>query len=404
MTDGQQDIIAPDTDDPGNADQLNFESENKAPPPIPVPSHFALLLEPVMFVYAFYIGAIPLLTDQYVRARLSRDYANVSNETSSEICGQNSSRYENDYVSSEASMWMVYASLALLIPAIASLILLGSYSDRGGRKIAIIVPQVGAAVRCISFLAVIYFDWPLYFIVIAAFVEGLSGGISMVIAAGFSYVADITSRDGRSFRIALLEGCFSLGTVVSQVASGYLIASLGFFYPFLILAAIMLLNITVVAVLLPETIVRDSDVRFLSLGHFLKAFNLYFKDDGTGRRWKLLLSLAIVFFTCSVTLGRIDVQIFYLLDLPLCWSPVLIGYFGALFMLIAAPVAVIMTKLTHSTFGDYGLLLIGSISTLAFQAVVTFSTTTILTFMGKCKYFNGEYLHFIINPSPSCEK
>ena len=391
MKESQQNTTAPSTDELDNADLSDVELKKTDSPQIPVSSHLVMLLEPIMFVYALYIGAISPLSDQYVRAKISKDYnltvdyANNSGDSSG-YCSNNSNRHMNDEIDSQASLWILYSNIASLLPGIVSLILLGSYSDRGGRKVAIIVPQVGALIRCISVLAIIYFDWPLFVIVIGAFLEGLTGGISMVISAGFSYVADITSNN-RSFKMTFLESCFGLGTMVSQVAAGYLIASLGYFYPFLILAIIILLDLGIAACFLPETVTRDPGARFWSLGHFRKAFNLYCRDNGTGRRWKLLLSLSIVFFTCLVTLGRTDVQIFYLLDVPFCWSPVLIGYFGAMFMLIAAPAAVLMTKLTQSTFGDSGLMLIGTISGVAYQAVMAFSVTTLLVFMGKFNYY-----------------
>ena len=90
----------------------------------------------------------------------------------------------------------------------------------------------------------------------------------------------------------------------------------------------------------------------------------------------------IVFLTCSVTYAGEDVKIFYLLDVPFCFSSVLIGYFNAMMMLISGPVSILMTKLTLSVFGDTGLLLIGAVSGSAYQGVVTFSTT-IIVFIGK---------------------
>ena len=402
-TDGHQSIAAISTDEhhhPRNADlditatceQLDqnlsdVELEEMGPQQKPTYSRFVILLEPTMFLCALYIGAIFPVMDQYVRTRISNEFNLTDNyNNKSDIlgsCSNNSNYYKDDEVNSEASLWTLYSTVASLLPGIVTLILLGSYSDKGGRKIAIIVPQVGALIRCINLLAVIYFDWPLYFIVIGAFLEGLSGGIYMTISAGFSYVADITSLEKRSFRITILDGCFGLGIMVSQVAAGYLIASLGYFYLFLILAIIILLDIVIVACFLPETVTRDQNAQFWSIGHFRTTFNLYCRDNGTGRRWKLLLSLAIVFFTCSVMYATFDIQTFYLLDVPFCMSSVLIGYFGAMLMLISAPFSMLMSKWTLSVFGDSGLLLIGAVSSTAYQAVVTFSTTTFLVFMGK---------------------
>ena len=358
---------------------------------VPVYSRFVMLLEPVMLMYALYVGAVAPLSDQYIHARISNNY-NLTDDNlnkshgDQDVCNNGSSRHQNDDIDSQASLWILYINVATMVPGLFSLILLGSYSDRGGRKVAIIAPQVGAIVRCVSFFAVIYFDLSLYVIVVAAFIEGLSGGISMSFAASYAYIADVTSHN-RSLRMTILESCFGIGTVISQIVLGYLINSLGYYYPFLILTALLLLSLVVTACLLPETVTRDPDVRFWTLHHFSKAYHLYTRDNGTGRRWKLLLCLAIVFCTCAVTLGRTDVLIIYLLDAPFCWSSVLIGYFGAVFMLICAPTSILLIKLTQPKLSDSHLLLIAIVSAVAYQAVVVFSTTTVLMFMGKCDIY-----------------
>ena len=358
---------------------------------VPVYSRFVMLLEPIMLVYALYVGAVAPLSDQYIRARISNNY-NITDgslnksDGDQDVCSNGSSRHENDNTDSQSSLWILYINVATMIPGLFSLILLGSYSDRGGRKVAIIAPQIGAIVRCVSFFVVIYFDLSLYVIVFAAFIEGLSGGISMSFAAAYAYVADVTSHN-RSLRMTILESCFGIGTVISQIVVGYLISSLGYYYPFLILTALLLLGVVVTACLLPETVTCDPDVRFWTLHHFRKAYHLYTRDNGTGRRWKLLLCLAIAFCTCAVTLGRTDVLIIYLLDAPFCWSSVQIGYFGAVFMLICAPTSVLLIKLTQPKLSDSHLLLIATVSAAAYQAVVVFSRTTIFMFMGKCNNY-----------------
>ena len=392
ITDAHEDHTNADVNETatcGEADQTlsDIKSENMGTRQKPVSSQYIIFLEPIVFVYALYLGAVFPLLDQFVRARISNDYNSSSQHinNSNDIlsgCDNKSSLYRNSEIDSEASLWTLYMTIASLLPAVVSLWMLGSYSDKGGRKVAIIIPQIGALIRCITLLAVIYFDLPLYVMVIGAFFEGLSGAFHMFLSAGFSCVADITSPEMRSLRITVLDGCFTFGTVVSQIACGYLIASLGFFYPFLILAVILLLDIVATIILLPETVTKDPDVRFWSFGHLRNAFNVYSRDNGTGRRWKLLMCLAIVFLTCSVTYAGYDVKIFYLLDVPFCFSSVMIGYFNAMLMLISGPVSILMTKLTLSVFGDTGLLLIGAVSGTAYLGVVTFSTT-ILVLIGK---------------------
>ena len=222
----------------GEADQnlYDVKSENMGTRQKPGSSQYNFYLEPIMFMYALFLGALFPTLDQFVRARISSEYnssslhINNSNEMLSG-CDNKTSLYRNSEIQAEASLWTLYTTIASLLPAVVSLWMLGSYSDKGGRKVAIIIPQIGALIRCINLLAVIYFDLPLYVMVIGAFFEGLSGAFYMILSAGCSYIADITSLEMRSLRITVIDGCFTFGTVVSQIAGGYLIASLGFFYP-----------------------------------------------------------------------------------------------------------------------------------------------------------------------------
>ncbi|KAI0211480.1 hypothetical protein LSAT2_003701 [Lamellibrachia satsuma] len=87
----QQNVTAPSTDELDNADLSDVELKKTDSPQIPVSSHLVMLLEPIMFVYALYIGAISPLSDQYVRDKISKDYnltvdhANDSGDSSAAV-------------------------------------------------------------------------------------------------------------------------------------------------------------------------------------------------------------------------------------------------------------------------------------------------------------------------------
>ena len=79
ITDAHEDHTNADVNETstrGEADQTlsDIKSENMGTRQKPVSSQYIIFLEPIMFVYALYLGAVFPLLDQFVRARISNEY------------------------------------------------------------------------------------------------------------------------------------------------------------------------------------------------------------------------------------------------------------------------------------------------------------------------------------------
>lgn len=78
----------------------------------------------------------------------------------------------------------------------------GPWTDRGGqRKPALLVAIAGAGLGMATVLLVMYFNLSLYFLYISAAITGFSGFATVLMIGATCYIADISSKEERAFRI-----------------------------------------------------------------------------------------------------------------------------------------------------------------------------------------------------------
>ena len=87
------------------------------------------------------------------------------------------------------------------VPSLVTGLLIGSWSDKVGRKPAIILPCFGATVDMSVTLIVIYFDLPLYVLFAGSFFNGMTGYFPAIILATMAFIADTTQESMRAARL-----------------------------------------------------------------------------------------------------------------------------------------------------------------------------------------------------------
>ena len=96
---------------------------------------------------------------------------------------------------------LVY-NLLMSIPSLFVAPLWGPWTDKGGkRKPALLVAIVGAGLEIATVLLVMYFNLSLYFLYVAAAISGFSGFAVVLMVGATSYIADISSKEKRAFRM-----------------------------------------------------------------------------------------------------------------------------------------------------------------------------------------------------------
>lgn len=122
--------------------------------------------------------------------------------------------------------------------------LLGSLSDRFGRRRILLLSLAGASINYV----VMALHPSLWLLFAGRAVAGMTGA-NMAVAS--AYLADITPPDKRAERFGRLSACFGLGFIVGPALGG-LMSGWGPSYPFIAAAAASLVTLVMTTVLLPR--------------------------------------------------------------------------------------------------------------------------------------------------------
>lgn len=198
---------------------------------------------------------------------------------------------------------MSYASLGYLQAsnAIAQLVavpIIGSMSDKYGRKPMLIICVIGTFVSFVM-LALADSVWMLF---ASRILDGILGGN---ISLAQAYVSDMTTAEERTRGMGLLGAAFGLGFIVGPAAGGML-AFIDYSWPSWIAAALCVLNLYCIIRFLPETRTEVSSAESPSISSFMPAVSTL-KEIASSRKLSAALSLRlghmIVFTTFEIWFG-----------------------------------------------------------------------------------------------------
>lgn len=128
----------------------------------------------------------------------------------------------------------------------------GNASDRIGRKMVLIVSQVGSAISW----TMLAFAPSLPLVLVSRALEGFSGGNIGVTQA---YVSDLVEPKKRGQAFAYVGAAFSAGFVFGPATGGWLAERYGFAVPFLVAAALQVVTLLLTIFMLPESRGKSPD-------------------------------------------------------------------------------------------------------------------------------------------------
>ena len=276
-------------------------------------------------------------TKEYVKEEEYR-MANLSLSNTSSPCDSDVPKIVTDTeerVTSRASEWSMYYSLASGIPAIISSFVFGAYTDTFGRKFLLTICLSGTFLRLLISGIVIYFDAHLIYLLIANFVEGCSGIHASCIIVSLAYAADITSPgDARMTSMILVEFVIGISLTIGSFCSGYMVDALGYDTSIFINAGFIALAILLTFTILPETLRPEFRQKDRSFANVLKTVVRFFvekggTEDGFSNRWKYQIVIVCLCLTNISFLGQMSVQTLYVLAEPFCLSPTEVGVYSS---------------------------------------------------------------------------
>lgn len=351
---------------------------------------YSITVEPVLLLIMFVVVMYSMLQKEYIFERLSLDYNLTSSDrkTSCNVSTVNKSDPEyilQQKVSSETSKWVLYLFVVDFSVALFTTILLGSWSDKVGRKIPLMISACGICILMLTYVIVVNLSLPVPVLLIGHFLCGLSGDLGNIFGCSFSHIADISEKRNRTFRMAILETSIGLGGFIASLSGGAWVETAGFQQPFWFLLGISFINVLYIGFRLESTYNGTfiGNFRYLFTKKiFIHMYNvLKPQEDNKGRHINIILYSVCFLLAVMVVNGVNDILVVYEISLPYCWDFILVGIslaIGQLGYFFSAT----LLKLFPSVRSEFWLTMLGAVSNMSSCMVLAFSKTTWMIFLG----------------------
>lgn len=150
----------------------------------------------------------------------------------------------------------------------------GYVSDRLGRKMVLIISQIGATIGWAMLglapnIAAAIAVAPIAVVFTARIIEGISGGNISITQA---YVADLVVPRERARAFGFISAMFAAGMVFGPFSGGILYEHFGFATPFLVAAGLQFVTLLLTITMLPESRARRDDEERIGLDAIVRSF------------------------------------------------------------------------------------------------------------------------------------
>ncbi|XP_022094942.1 proton-coupled folate transporter-like isoform X1 [Acanthaster planci] len=365
-----------------------------------------ITVEPVVLVFFISYSMIVTLRAEYITLRIADGLDGTKGSRSAvlgpddTLCRHLSNQSQEALYAetqSRASYWLLLLNLFQVVPSLVSAPLIGSWSDLGGRKRALVIPIIGYLMGSIVWIIVTYTDGKLWYLLLAEFCLGLTGDFSAVLAVCNAYLADITTERERTFRLILVGITIEVGTGASQILVGYWVVQQGFGVPFWFVVATMLASLVYITVLLKETRGKSGGLENLELFNNRLLDDIYgmFMRYSSKQRRQMMFFMIVLGVHMTILYTAFLLILLYVLSPPLCWTPITVGYYVASALLLGSAGTLLGGKIFNMCVNDLGVVQLGALSFAASLTLVAFSrSTTILFIAGICGSFR-----FLVSPA-----
>ena len=352
----------------------------------------SITVEPAAFLYFIGLITASTTTEQYAFYRLSNKHNELENHElqNHQLLKKCMPSYNKtasivaDEVATETAQFLVFFNLVNQVPPVFVALLMGSYTDRMGRKVALVAPVIGGGLRAILTLIIIYLDLSMKYLYLAAAVEGLSGGSATFTMALFAYVADISTKERRSIRIFMVQLVNTLGMAMAQITIGYMIFYWSFSYPYGLILCIYVMCLGLIC-MLRESVADTRPTPLLTCQHIERTVRLFVPPVGDPAVCTLRLCLLLILLDSMVEAGGLNALLLFLLSWPACFSSILLGFYLALLWSLTSLGSLMVLKALFFRMGDTGLILLGCAAGILMRLWLTLPIYD-TTYIFLCKY------------------
>uniref|UniRef100_A0A3P9MNE4 Proton-coupled folate transporter n=1 Tax=Oryzias latipes TaxID=8090 RepID=A0A3P9MNE4_ORYLA len=352
----------------------------------PVRSRLPVSVEPVLFLSTFALVLQAPLVTQYLWDRIS-DELGYNGSRRSECNSSEPADPLQKQVETLTAHWNLYINLGGFSVGLLVVPLLGSWSDLAGRRTVLILPNLGLALQAAVYLVVMYLKLPVAYFLVGRLLSGLSGDFNAILAGCFAYVADISDRKSRTFRVAVLEACLGLAGILASIIGGQWQRAQGYINPFWLVLATNLASALYASLVVRESVLPDPSAKLLTTRHHKAVWRLYstggsgIEGDRSFCRCKLWLYSLCFFVVVTVHSGSRELYVLYELSPPLCWGSALIGY-GSAAQNLAYLTSLLGLRIMQLCLEDSWVALVSLASNIIGLLVFSVADSTQLMFTG----------------------
>ncbi|CAK1551445.1 unnamed protein product [Leptosia nina] len=198
-------------------------------------------VEPCLFTYMLCTALSSLAVQNMHLEKSCRVNFNYSSDICDRISNRNTTGLDEELNNVQSLVAKVVAwkfPLQTAIPAVIVLFV-GAWSDRTKkRKVCILFPFIGEIIANIGLLFATYYFYELSLIttaLIEALPAAFTGSYIIMFMGMYSFMADRTTVEDRTFRLGVVTICVSLGTPAGTAISGIALKALGYYGVFSLL-------------------------------------------------------------------------------------------------------------------------------------------------------------------------
>ncbi|CAL1294147.1 unnamed protein product [Larinioides sclopetarius] len=272
-----------------------------------------ITVEPILFLYMMIIfmesNALQELI--YVKSCIMlRNPVNISD------CSYELRANQTD-ATNLATEWYKYTNTCLFLFTFITTFYVGSWSDRLGRKLPMLIPPIGTVIAaCINAVLSYFIKIHMAYFFISSFVSGITFGSVGIIATSYGYISDFTLEQSRTKRIVILEAMIFIGGTAGIKTAGLFLKHVHYewelnnFVMLFIFEAIISASITIYIIFRIPSYSSDSQSlhgpvtwsSLFSLRHIGDSLRTIFRFREEGKRTKIILML---FALCLIYMGSV---------------------------------------------------------------------------------------------------
>ncbi|KAL4704084.1 hypothetical protein ACJJTC_004430 [Scirpophaga incertulas] len=368
-------------------------------------------LEPVILLFT----SCAILTSNTTQNLCLQKICRVNLNYSTDICDSlklQSLDLQNPYernvqlILGNAIAWKTY--IVTTWPSLMGL-LVGPYSDKtGNRRIFLLMPLACQILMCIASIINTFFFNELSIealIFSDAILDAIAGSWYVLLVSAFSYVADRSTLESRTFRIGLIQFCAQVGFPIGMGLSGILLKRFGYYGCYAISGSIQCANLIYGFQIIKDYKTTEHKLHdkkgvvyflrtFFDLSNVKESVAVVFKNDPKTRRLRMIILLSMVTILFGPMYGEIWVM-YMMTRYRFNWDEVKFSLFQA-YNFIIHTVGTIFSITVFSKYLQWHDSLLGIISTvskIAASFVYCFAPTPQIFFIAPAvEILNGTAL------------